>query len=148
MTHIRRQRALLDCNFSVCDDAGWQRLEDESSRVAHESSRSAKAQRKDTNRSCRVHIPLNEQDEDDARKRLYCHMKALVNDTIFSKLLRVLMKMSVHAYNLENEPEQEHLWDQKCWSRLCRITATGIHEDAGNKLYSFLIAVLVQAIIA
>ena len=127
-----------------CNDAVWQDLEDESSRVAHERSRTAKAHRNDTNRSCRVRLSLNEEDTEKVRKDLYCQMQAVVDDKIFIKLLPILMNMKEHTYRQEDEPEDEELWDQKCWSRLCRITASGIHEDAGNKLYSILIAVLVQ----
>ena len=54
------------------------------------------------------------------------------------------MNMKEHSYKQEEEPSDEKLWDQKCWSRLCRITATGIHDDAGNWLYSILIAALAQ----
>ena len=52
--------------------------------------------------------------------------------------------MKEHSYNLDDRPADENLWDQKAWSELCRITATGIHDDGGNWIYSILVACLAQ----
>ena len=56
------------------------------------------------------------------------------------------MEMKVFSYAYGREPEDENLWDQKSWSHLCEITATGAHDDASNYLYSILVVSLVQCL--
>ena len=56
------------------------------------------------------------------------------------------MEMTVFSYAHGRQPEDENLWDQKSWSHLCEMTATGAHDDANNYLYSILVVSLVQCL--
>ena len=88
--HIRKEGALLDRDWSPCDDAKWQALEDTSSRLAHEGSRKQKAKRNRTGRSCRVLLKLNEDDIRKLRQDFYNQMKEVVLDEIFVKFFQCL----------------------------------------------------------
>ena len=89
-------------------------------------------------------LKLNEDDIRKLRQDFYNQMQEVVLDKIFEKCVPMLMNMKEHSYVQEEEPSDEKMWDQKSWSRLCRITATEIHDDADNWLYSILIAALAQ----
>ena len=84
--HIRKEGALLHRDWSPCDDAKWQDLEDTSSRLAHEGSRTQKTKRNRTGRSCRVLLKLNEDDIRKLRQDFYNQMQEVVLDKIFEKM--------------------------------------------------------------
>ena len=144
LTHLQQKGAILNADFTRRSTLVTHTIRNPLSRSAQEKKASSDAERIARGRACRVELELNESQITEFRKELHDCISAVLTDPAFEMFLPILMRMTVNDYPVANQPVDENQWDQKTWSNLCKITASGIYADAGNWVYSIIIGVMSQ----